>query len=295
MRTRRRRLSCCRRWRPLRFALGGRRSCWSRSGLIRSRLRTRRLFRTIRLRPVIGLCRRRTIAAGWRFGWPIRLWTSLWRRILRHGTTRLRLLGRGAIVVRWRRGTVRRFAIVLRPIILLGRRRAIRLRLLGGRAIVVCRRLLIRRALIWIRLTGVCLIWIRLIRSWLIRLLLVWRTICRLICSWRGLSRTSRVRLIRMPDGGSGWFARRRLLHHRPRRRSGGTQGLHFASRQRLSRMRRESLLLFRKRHGRRRRSFLRHHLPARNRRRRRGHVTRRRRLRAHHALLRGSDRNSSA
>ncbi len=101
----------------------------------------------------------------------------------------------------------------------------------------------------------------------------------------RGLSRPRHV-CRRMTGCRRRWLSWRRYLHHRTRCRCGRrTQRLHFASCQRLSRMRRKSLLLFRKRHRRRRGRFLRNYLPACNRGRRRSHVTCGRRLGAQNAL----------
>ena len=91
-------------------------------------------------------------------------------------------------------------------------------------------------------------------------------------------------------------FAGRRLLDHRVRGRSGRwTQALHFAPRQRLSRMCCQGLLLFCKRHRRRRWRPLRDHLPVHHCCRRRGHTIRGRSLRSQYALPCGSHRNPRA
>ena len=110
----------------------------------------------------------------------------------------------------------------------------------------------------------------------------------------RRLSRSRHV-CRRVAGGRRRRLSRRRYLHHRTRRRCGcWTQGLHFASCQRLPGMCRKSLLLFRKRHGRRRRRFLRYYLPACNRRWRRSHVTRSRGLCAQNTFSGWSHGDSS-
>jgi hypothetical protein len=125
-------------------------------------------------------------------------------------------------------------------------------------------------------------------------------SICRRLIS-RTIGRGGRRRLPRsrhvrwgMTGGRRRRLSRRRYLHHRTRRCCGRwTQGLHFASRQRLPGMRRKSLLLFRKRYGRRRRRFLGNHLPACHCRWRRRHVACGRSLGAQNTLSGWNDGDS--
>ena len=200
------------------------------------------LGRWRRLRPRRGLVRFRLWPTGFRPGRfrTIRLCSRRmivrrrWLRIVRLSwTVSLRLPGRRTVrlwvIVLWRRRTV----------VLWCRRGAIRL--CCRRTIRFCQS---GRGLIGSLLSGRPVHWLvggRLSRTDRIRLITGWIA---------GTARSGRCR-----------FAGRRHLDHRTRGCSGWTQALQFARRDRLPRMRCQSLLLFCKWNRRWRRHFLRNHL----------------------------------
>src|SRR5580700_7167313 len=205
---------------------------WSRRALFRT------LGRGWRLRPR-GRCGTRRLRAS-------RFWTAVRfrrRRMVWRRTIRLRLV-RAWLSLRLRLRTTR---LRLRTIVGLRRGRTTRLR-----------RSWYRRGCA-IRLRSGC-------RWTCIR----WRRVCRpvhgLVRRWCGLAGPRRIGRSRMAYIRCRRFRRRRHLHHRPRCRAGcRTQRLHFASGQRLSGMRCQSLLLFCKRHWGRRWRLLGNHLPVRD------------------------------
>src|SRR5260221_396443 len=225
-------------------------------GLCRRRaICLRAVIRLIRLRTLVGLCRRRAVCL---------------RAVIR-------VIRLGTIVGLRRRWTVRFGAVVrLRRLIRLSRRWTVGLCGIGS-----------ARTLIWSRLV-----------SWSVPRLVRGGIGC-------GLSRSSSIWLVpglaarliswlvcRTAHGGCRRLARRRYLDHRlSRRRSGRrTQRLYFVLRQRLSRMRGQSLLLFCERHWRRRWSRLGDYRAVHHRLRRRGHMIGGRSFRSKDALPRGGD-----
>jgi hypothetical protein len=277
---------------------------WRRSALLLALRRQRRLRPRSRLVPVwLGLAGYRTSG----FGTVIRLWrrpaviARRWlSRMIRLGTSRVRLIVR--LVIRWRYGrAIRRRAAVrlirvgtiVRPwrcrLIRLGRGWTIRL-CGNGRTRTLIRCPLIsgsvlrliggRRGGGWSRSSSIRLI--RLGRGRTIRLGGIGRA--RTLV-WSLVARTAHVRCCR--------FAGRGLLDHRVRSLSDGwTQASHFAPRQRLSRMCCQSLLLVCNWDRRRRRRPLCDHLPVHHCLRRRHHTIRGSKLRSHYAVACGSHRN---
>src|SRR5260221_426263 len=244
----------------------------------RRAIRLRAVFGLIRLGTVFGLCRRGAV------------WLRAVIGLIRLGTI-VGLCGRRAICLR---AVIR--LIRLRTIVGLRRRWTVRF------GAVVRLRRLIRLSRRWT--VGLCgigsartLIWSRLV-SWSVPRLVRGGIGC-------GLSRSSSIWLVpglaarliswlvcRTAHGGCRRLARRRYLDHRlSRRRSGRrTQRLYFVLRQRLSRMRGQSLLLFCERHWRRRWSRLGDYRAVHHRLRRRGHMIGGRSFRSKDALPRGGD-----